>query len=90
MHLQFSCFMNGVSFIVPIIIKSANHFLDEWTLSEIASKLATGEDRAKELLNFWEKQGVLKETSTGVGKYIVLEKAEKNVSNGLYFVRHLS
>lgn len=59
-------------------------FVDAWKLADVAQSLKIDEEKAKELLLFWVKQGVLKETDSRNHIYQVMEKADKNSVKGMW------
>lgn len=59
-----------------------NNYLGSLNLQEVASRLGVEKDKAKELLTFWENQGVIKGSGDESETFQVLEKAEKSTSKG--------
>lgn len=56
--------------------------LDTWILDDISQALQVDDIKAKELLAFWEKQGILMEEDKEKGVYRVLETANANTVKG--------
>lgn len=56
--------------------------LDSWSLHEFSNALHVSLEKAREILSFWEKQGILRKSNSNV--YSVLEKAE-HLLEGMFF-----